>query len=120
MRGAFPAAEVVGYADLLQALPIDPKDRHVLAAAIVSGAAHIVTNNLRHFPSDILAQYQVVAITPDTFLNLLFAREPDRLCANLRQQAAALQRPAYTLAELLDRLGHALPQFIEAVRQHLD
>src|SRR3712207_4247968 len=45
IRSAFPAATLVENRDLLARLTNDPKDRQVLAAAIQSGAATIVTKN---------------------------------------------------------------------------
>ena len=45
-------ALVTGYEPLIDGLVLpDPSDRHVLAAAIVTGADVIVTRNLRHFPA---------------------------------------------------------------------
>lgn len=46
MAGAFPESLVTGYAALLYAMANDPKDRHVLAAAVVgahtaAGDAHL-------------------------------------------------------------------------------
>lgn len=47
---AFPDALVQNYHNLVETLHLpDPDDRHVLAAAIKSGADHIVTNNLKRF-----------------------------------------------------------------------
>lgn len=47
---AFPEAMVTGYASLTAAMTNHPKDRHVLAAAVVAGAQVIVTSNLKDFP----------------------------------------------------------------------
>lgn len=52
MRQHFIDAEVTGYRDLIGAMKNDPKDRHVLAAAVRERAEVIVTTNLRHFPDD--------------------------------------------------------------------
>ncbi len=49
MRRAFPDAEVTGYQDLIATMTCDPKDRHVLAAAIRADAAVLVTFNIRDF-----------------------------------------------------------------------
>ena len=46
----------------------DPKDRHVLAAAIRSRARVIVTLNLRDFPESSLSQYGIAAQHPDDFI----------------------------------------------------
>lgn len=50
MRGAFPEAEVRGYENLAPTMTCDPKDRHVLAAAVRGAAAVLVTFNLEDFP----------------------------------------------------------------------
>jgi predicted nucleic acid-binding protein len=47
MQRAFPGAEVKGYEDLIAKMTNDPKDRHVLAAAVKSGARELVTFNLK-------------------------------------------------------------------------
>ncbi|WP_433371438.1 hypothetical protein [Streptosporangium sp. CA-115845] len=43
-------------------------DRHVLAAAIKVGARGIVTSNLRDFPSEHLAPWEIEAKSPDDFV----------------------------------------------------
>lgn len=60
---------VTGYEHWIPGLSLpDAGDNHVLAAAIESGATTIVTGNLRHFPTDILQPYGIVAKDPDEFL----------------------------------------------------
>ena len=50
METAFEDAKVTGNGGLVGSMTNDPKDRHVLAAA-VRGAAHaVITENVRHFP----------------------------------------------------------------------
>jgi len=66
---AFPDALVVGYEPLLPVLELrDEKDKHVLAAAIKANAHVIVTNNLRDFPEDYLATFELVAKSADDFI----------------------------------------------------
>ena len=51
MSDTFPDASVIAYEDLIRRSPCHEKDRHVLAAALRSCAAAVVTFNLRDFPA---------------------------------------------------------------------
>jgi predicted nucleic acid-binding protein len=69
MDGAVLDCCVSGYEDLIEALTLpDPKDRHVLAAAIRCHASVIVTFNLNHFPMDVLDRYGIHTRHPDDFI----------------------------------------------------
>jgi predicted nucleic acid-binding protein len=94
---------------------VDPKDGHVLAAALQAGAGAIVTYNRRHFPATALAPHSLVALTPDQLLVRLAARDPAALRELLRQQAADL-RPPPPVDQLLDRLERDVPRFVALVR----
>jgi predicted nucleic acid-binding protein len=60
---------VTGYEGLTTSLNLpDPKDCHVLAAAIVAKSSAIVTFNLKHFPDEALRPYGIHAVHPDKFL----------------------------------------------------
>jgi hypothetical protein len=50
MEQAFPSAMVTGYEKMIDSMENDPKDRHVLAAAVKCGAHAIVSDNVKHFP----------------------------------------------------------------------
>ncbi|HXB46427.1 MAG TPA: PIN domain-containing protein [Streptosporangiaceae bacterium] len=64
-----PDCLVWGYESLIGNLKLpDPDDRHVLAAAIHSGAQVIVTANIRDFPQGELADFNVEAKTADDFV----------------------------------------------------
>lgn len=52
IKGYFPEAFVTGYTLLITSMPNDEKDRHVLAAAVVSNSQVIVTQNLKDFPQN--------------------------------------------------------------------
>jgi len=55
----------------------DPKDRHVLAAAIRGGAHAIITDNTRHFPAESLQPYGIEVQTTDDFLRSQYNLGPD-------------------------------------------
>jgi len=72
MARAFPEARVAGYAHLEARVGgVHAKDRHVAAAALASGATHIVTWNMRDFPAEALAPHGVEAADPDAFVSAL-------------------------------------------------
>lgn len=64
MSRAFPDAEVRGYENLVETMTCDPKDRHVLAAAVRSDAAVLVTFNLGDFPDTSTAAYDITVARP--------------------------------------------------------
>lgn len=116
MEGAFPEADVTGYEALATGLSNDPKDRHVVAAAIKAGAQVIVTMNLRDFrilPEGLEAQ------SPDDFLSNLFDLDPDVMIELLREQAAALRRPARSFEEIVEALAKMVPEFAAAAAAHV-
>lgn len=68
MYDAIPDGIVTGYEPLIEGLSLrDPDDRHVLAAAIKSGAQVIVTADKDFVPAD-LAPWNLEAKTPDDFV----------------------------------------------------
>lgn len=120
MQQAFPDAEVSGYRSLIAGLSCDPKDRHVLAAAVRSDAAAIVTFNINDFPAASIEPFEIEVIDPDTFLLDQLDLAPMPVIDELRQQAAANTRETKTLPGLLDVLAHAgAPSFADEVRRHV-
>lgn len=114
MEEAFPDAMVNGYETLIPAMTNDPKDKHVLAAAIRGRSDVIVTSNVRDFPSAACDPYDIGVQTPDEFLSYQWEIEdPDYLLAILEAWAANLKKPPLTLEELLVRLGRVVPRFSE-------
>lgn len=116
MEAALPAAMVGGYQDLIPGLKNDPKDRHVLAAAIRAGAQVIVTQNLRHFPPAALAPYAIEAQSADMFLQYIFDIEPQIMVRIIREQAADLTRPPRTVDQVLASLMTEVPGVVRAIR----
>jgi predicted nucleic acid-binding protein len=116
MTAAFPEAIGEGYKRLIPVTPNDPKDRHVLAAAVRSGSQVIVTGNIRHFPAELLSEFDVVAQRPDLFLIHQAALDVKGTVAVLRRQAADKSKPPRRAAEVLDRLAVSAPTFANAMR----
>lgn len=85
----------------------DPKDRHVLAAAVAVGATVVITTNVRDFAIDDAAGFRVAPQTPDAFLtSLLDDTTIDMALGALREHASF---HGWTVPELLELLGTATP-----------
>jgi hypothetical protein len=97
----------------------DPKDRHVLAAAVESGAQTIVTANLRDFPTSALTPHQIEALSPDAFLLRLLQQFSDEMKQIIIKQAQFLRNPPTTTDDLLAALSVHAPQFCQHVRSLL-
>ncbi len=118
MRRAFPFAEEEsrGYRELIPAMTTEPKDRHVLAAAVRSGAGVIVTATLADFPKAALDPFDVEAIHPDEFLCDLLDLDPDAVFECLRVLVDRNMFPPRTVGELLELLERLTPRFVDTVR----
>jgi predicted nucleic acid-binding protein len=105
MNSAFPGALVTGYDALIGEMANDPKDRHVLAAAVRGGAEILVTENLRDFPGDAVRFYNIDVVSQDTFLLDLLDLRPADVLAALRSQISRYHREPRTIESLLAILG---------------
>lgn len=120
MSHSFPDAMVTGYDSLIDGMTNDPKDRHVLAAAVRANAEVIVTFNVRDFPVPALKPYDILAVHPDDFLLDQLDLYPGLTVEVLEQQAASYRREATTIAGLLPLLERTgLSQFTAEVRRHV-
>jgi predicted nucleic acid-binding protein len=122
MNDAVRDCLVHGYEDLIDSLELpDPDDRHVLAAAIRGGAEVIVTYNLKDFPREILARFDVEAQHPDDFLQTLFDAAPGLVCGAVKRQREGLRNPPKTAEELLATLeNQGLTQTVSRLREFTD
>jgi predicted nucleic acid-binding protein len=118
MSGAFVDAEVGGYRSLIDSMACDPKDRHVMAAAVRADAGAIVTFNVADFPDAAVLEYELDVIHPDDFLMDVLDLAPRVVLGELALQAAANRREPKTVALLLDVLERSgVPAFVDEVRR---
>lgn len=113
MESAFEDASVTGYERLVGAMTNNPKDRHVLAAAVRCGAHAIVTQNVKHFQPEGDWPHDVDILTADEFLVHQFYFNDELLMEKLAEQAAALKAP---IGALLDRLERFAPNCVKLLR----
>ncbi len=113
MENAFEDAKVTGHECLVTSMTNDPKDRHVLAAAVRCGAHAIITENNRHFPPASVTPYDIGVLTPDDFLVHQFHLNSELLVEKLADQATTC---GITLEALFGRLQRHAPNCMKLLR----
>ncbi|TJW98562.1 MAG: PIN domain-containing protein, partial [Mesorhizobium sp.] len=113
---------VEGYEGLIPALELpDPDDRHVLAAAIHTGADAIVTMNLKDFPPSVSKQYELEILHPDDFLYQQFGLDQAAVVIAARNCRARLKNPPKTPSEYLNTLqAQSLPLLVDELVAYQD
>jgi predicted nucleic acid-binding protein len=113
MNNFFPEANVRGFEALIPSMTNDKKDRHVLAAAVMSRSQVIVTSNIKDFQKKALKPFGIEAQTPDEFLTHLFYINPTLIKEILSEQACDLNDPPLTVPEVLEVLAIVAPGFVK-------
>ena len=105
MREDFPESIVTGYEELIPAM-----NNHVLAAAVRCGAQVIVSDDKRHFPAGVLAQYSMECLTSGEFLEHQYHLDRDAFISIIVSQAADIRKP---LGWVLTRLPKSVADLIK-------
>jgi peroxiredoxin (alkyl hydroperoxide reductase subunit C) len=96
MNAAVRDSLVTGYEPLIDGLTLpDQDDRHVLAAAVRSGAQVIITSNLKDFPGDVLKSFGIEPQSPDEFVLQRLG-----FCGNLPGRGRSPRHQPRSLVEL--------------------
>ena len=113
LSARYPAATVTPALALIQSLTLpDPDDTHVLGAAITGKADHLITFNLRDFPTRSLAAHSVTRTSPDALL-LLLGTDPKALPLIQAELDRAQAATGLTQRSLLKK--SQLPRFAKAL-----
>ena len=117
MRAAFPEAMVTFPRELLKGVECipDPKDRHVLAAAVMARASAIITQNGKHFPIDCLAKFDILRQGADEFLVNQYHLSWEVVLEKLDAQATGIKQ---TRAVVISNLRQAAPEFCKLLEGH--
>ncbi len=112
MREAFGTEALIDdFNELIEQMGCDPKDRHVLAAAVRGGAETVVTFNVKDFPEDAAAVHGIEIVHPDSFLVRLLGEDADTVVATLMRETAAFRSPPVTITRFLATLSTTVPTF---------
>jgi len=116
LRAHFGDAWVHDYRSIMEKCTNEPKDRHVLAAAIRCDAELVLTFNRKHFPESSLAPWSIEAAHPDDFLLDIFNLHPEAVVQTLHEQAFDLGRD---LKKQLSVLEAGLPRSVKLISETL-
>ena len=120
MRAVFPDAMVDGYQARIDGMTCDPKDRHILDAAVRANAEVLVTFNVKHFPDSSVEGYEIEIVHPDDFLLDQLDLYPKLVVDSLVRLTTLYRAPPVTMDELLEMLIRSgVPNFVDAVRRHI-
>lgn len=121
MERAFPEASIDDFDAFLPVcarLP-DPGDAHIVAAAMKTQAAVIVTENLKHFPGEVIGSLNMEVRSSDVFLADTIALEPGRAVKAVRMMRERYARPEMTARHLLARMeSRGLFETADVLRPH--
>jgi hypothetical protein len=120
MNEAVSDSLVEGYQHLIAGLRLrDEDDRHVLAAAIHCNANAIITFNLKDFPLEDLAQYNIEAQHPDEFLFHQFGLNEAAVLNASRRCRERLKNPPLRVDDYLLALERcSLPKSVDHLRDY--
>lgn len=118
MTLAFPEATIARAGGAAAKGWRDPRDQHVVEAAVAARASILVTDNLRDFDSDALSAHGLLLQNPDDFLSDLLEVDADLVIAVLEQQAQAIERDVEALLRNLGIANRCL-RFVTRATSHL-
>lgn len=106
---AFEDGLVTGFEPLICCvqLPDDPDDRHVVAAAITTKASVIVTENVKHFPPDVLEEFGIEALRIDDFIADVIDLSESETVSALKKMRERFKNPTLTASALIEKMERA-------------
>lgn len=115
LNRALPDALVDVPDALIAAMPVNEKDRHVLALAVHAGAGTIVTDNLKDFPAELCKPFDVGAVSADAFTLAQIHLHRYDVLASIDAMATRRRRYPRTRADIIHRLNQHLPTAMAAL-----
>ena len=118
MNASIRDVRVAGHESLIDAVKLpDQDDRHVLAAAIKARAQVIVTDNRKHFPAAVLAEWDIEAKSADAFVLDLLGLDDRIVYACVSGIAESRRHPPETVDDVLNHMERSgLRRTVSALR----
>lgn len=108
MIAHFPESMIQGFGLIESCVANDPKDRHVLAAAIRGKCEIVVTFNLKDFSPAALEPWRIEAQHPSQFLSSLYSINQGLVVQRLHEIGANLGK---SVGHILELLAEPIPAF---------
>jgi hypothetical protein len=105
MNEYFPDALISGHDHLIPEMQADPKDKHVLAAAVHGGCDVLVTDNVRDFNPPSTGPYAMRVERLSQFLNRKLQEEPVRVVSALQTMVDRNRLDPRTMPALIDKMA---------------
>jgi hypothetical protein len=88
----------------------------VLAAAVHAGVEILVTDNVKHFPDEVMQRHNIVVQTADDFLPGLYEAYPDEMADSVIAAVRERRRPPESVTDFLDDLAKCgVPMFSDEI-----
>ena len=109
-----------GFFKACEKLP-DQNDAHVLAAALKTQASIIVSDNLKHFPPDIIRSLNLEVLSSDKFIADTIALDIGRALPAIKRMRDRFKNPAMTGEELLVHMeAQGLIETVDVLKAHIE
>lgn len=120
LNRAVPSAMIDDHLHLVDGLVgTDPKDRHVLAAAIRAQSGALVTFNVKHFPAEMFETYGIELLHPDDFLLDLADLNGSHFVRVMSQVISNYARPELSVTEYASVMHKSqCPKIADFVTKH--
>lgn len=105
MNKAFPRAMVSGHDHLMPDMRADPKDQHVLAAAVHSESDVLVTENIKDFDPPKSGPHAMQIERTSDFLNRLLDDQPEEVVAAMNEMISRTSREPNSMSALIDKMA---------------
>ena len=115
LNTALPGALTDIPESLITGMPVNDKDRHVMALAVHLGAPTIVTDNVRDFAPALLDPFGIEAVTADAFALAQVDLHAESVRESLAAMASRRRRRPKTPDEIVRTLSRYLPNAMAAL-----
>jgi hypothetical protein len=105
MNDYFPEAMTSGHEGLEPLMQADAKDRHVLAGAVHSGSAVLVTDNVKDFDPPASGPHAMKVERVAEFLSRKLEQEPGRVVGALDAMVRQNRRHPRSMSALIDQMA---------------